>query len=275
MRIESKLKLRENKFIRTICYPYKNYLINYEKKEYQKKGYPERLKNLCNSHVGDRCFIIGNGPSLTVNDLERLEGETTFAANRIYRLYDQTDWRPTFWLCVDPYILENDQKIISGLEGTKLISYHAKKLGVESSETTYFIFNYQPYRINKYSAKIKVEFSEDISKYFVAGETVTYNSIQLAVYMGYKEIYLIGVDHSYSQSVDSSGKLCIDKSIKDYFGNIKTECFNIQNSVVSTAAYISAYNYCLQNGIKVFNATRGGKLEVFPRVSLDDILGKP
>ena len=33
-------------------------------------------------HSGRRAFIIGNGPSLTVADLERLKGEVTFASEQ-------------------------------------------------------------------------------------------------------------------------------------------------------------------------------------------------
>ena len=45
-----------------------------------------------------RCFVVGNGPSLKDTPFELLAGETTFACNRIARLYDKTTWRPSYFL---------------------------------------------------------------------------------------------------------------------------------------------------------------------------------
>jgi len=48
-----------------------------------------------------RHWIIGNGSSLNHTPLELLKGEVTWGMNRINLIYDKTDWRPTFYLCVD------------------------------------------------------------------------------------------------------------------------------------------------------------------------------
>ena len=60
--------------------------------------HPE-LRRFKNSHLGERCFIVGNGPSLKIEDLEKLyvNGEITFAFNMIYKIFDQTLWRPTYY----------------------------------------------------------------------------------------------------------------------------------------------------------------------------------
>ena len=59
------------------------------------------LKKYKNIHKGQRCFIIGTGPSLSVEDLEKLKGEITFGSNRIFEIYSQTDWRPTYYMNQD------------------------------------------------------------------------------------------------------------------------------------------------------------------------------
>ena len=64
----------------------------------------QKLVKYKNKYNGERCFIIGNGPSLTVHDLEKLESEYTFATNRIYHVYAKTDWRPSFY-CIQDFIL--------------------------------------------------------------------------------------------------------------------------------------------------------------------------
>lgn len=274
MQLEQRLKLRESKIIRALVYPWKQMCVCKSQKKFLQSEHVKRIESFRDLHKGERCFIIGNGPSLTIDDLEALKSEVTFAANRIYRLYDKTDWRPTFWMCVDPYILASDYDIVEKLPGLRFVSDIIEKRGVSAGDTLYMIYNHQPYHINKYSEKICVPFSEDVSKRFEAGETVTYNAIQFAAYMGFKEVYLLGVDHNYSQKIDSRGKLQIDKSVRDYFGNVKTEKFNIQNYPVSTKAYRSAQEYAQKHNMRIFNATRGGKLEVFPRVCFDEIVGK-
>lgn len=59
------------------------------------------LKTLKGIHAGKRCFIIGNGPSLCAEDLDKLKDEYTFAANRIYEIFYLTEWRPTYYFVVD------------------------------------------------------------------------------------------------------------------------------------------------------------------------------
>ena len=43
-----------------------------------------RFTRLHNVHRGQRCFIVGNGPSLNQTDLSLLRGEYTFTTNRAY-----------------------------------------------------------------------------------------------------------------------------------------------------------------------------------------------
>ena len=86
--------------------------------------------------------------------------------------------------------------------------------------------------------------------------------------MGFKEIYLIGVDCNYS-----SGNSVITK--ESYFD---PRLFNNGRSYAppevdtNLLAYACARQVCDKQGVKIYNATRGGKLEIFERVSLDDIL---
>jgi len=51
-------------------------------------------------HIGEKLFIIGNGPSLTYEILDSLKNETTIAMNNIAIAYPHTDWRPTYYLNV-------------------------------------------------------------------------------------------------------------------------------------------------------------------------------
>ena len=62
--------------------------------------YGKKLKQFKNTHKGETCFIIGNGPSLKVGDLTRIHelGIPSFAFNRIFCIFDETPWRPTYYI---------------------------------------------------------------------------------------------------------------------------------------------------------------------------------
>ena len=66
----------------------------------------EALKQFQNIHIGERCFIVGNGPSLRCEDLDMLKQEITFGSNYIYKIFNKTDWRPTYYFNSDNMVLK-------------------------------------------------------------------------------------------------------------------------------------------------------------------------
>jgi len=115
-------------------------------------------------------------------------------------------------------------------------------------------------------------FSEDITEGVYLGHTVVYDiAIQLAAYMGVKEIYLLGVDNSYVKDIKKGHFIknyYSDNSIKKY----KLEAVNDSGWQERTLkAYEKAEIYSRGHGFRIYNATRGGKLEVFERVDFDSL----
>lgn len=216
---------------------------------------------------GQRCFIIGNGPSLRVEDLEALKNEITFASHGIYYIFKDTDWRPTFYCAQDAKLInERYREIKSECKGMQRFFALAK------------CFTYPSFSRKDVCVEMDVspfengfpKFSEDLTKCAYEGFTVTYFNIQLAAYMGFSEIYLLGVDHNYSVSMNPDGTINVDKSAGDHFCK-KDTLSNIPQTYKSTAAYYTARKYADEHGIKIFNATRGGKLDAFERVDFDGL----
>lgn len=77
-----------------------------------------------NRYLGQRCFVLGNGPSLTVSDLELLKDEVTFAANKIYLCFGETNWRPTFYSVEDLLVAQNCRAEILAVDRTTKIFPH-------------------------------------------------------------------------------------------------------------------------------------------------------
>lgn len=246
---------------------------NWQSKHFDQTKHGRKLAKLKNSHKGERCVIVGNGPSLRAKDLETLHKNNvvTFAANRIFHIFSETAWRPTYYMSEDFVILENIQKEISSIPcRERFIPINIKwDEGIDIADASYFFMDYHSALTDNYGL------SMDVSKSIRCRGTVTVSCIQMALYMGFSEIYLIGVDHNYSRYIDSNGNVVEDPTVKDYFStSYDTDFKNIigRNLGDTTLAYISVEELSKEQGtFKVYNATRGGKLEVFQRVDFDSI----
>lgn len=233
------------------------------------------IRSLKDSKKGKDCFIIGNGPSLKVDDLEAITGIDSFASNRIYSIYENTNWRPTYYLAIDNNILgDNLAAIVEAEAGHKFLNYTIKKrIKNDVTQNTSFINIFGRYVIHPASYETK-KINYDVSKSFSLSYSVTGVAIELAVYMGYKNIYLIGVDHSYTNVITKDGVLRKKQGVKDYFGNLKSKTYSIQYLDAVTSYYAALDKHAKNHGSVVYNATRGGKLEIFERRNLDEVLSR-
>lgn len=243
-----------------------NVISNFELTKYAKK-----LKSFQGIHNYETCFIIGNGPSLTAEDLEQIHGKKipSFAFNRIYLMFAKTNWRPTYYVSQDEKTLQNCTDEVNRMDlPYKFIPLNLHfYYDIQIDNAIYFK------TVNPMSNYPNL--SDDISIEIGNSNTVAVTAAQIAVYMGFKKIYLIGVDHSFSTYQNDKGEIINDSTAKDYFtdeyNKDKAELY-VPNLDASTRAFIAMKEFCEKNGVEVYNATRGGKLEVFPRVDLDVVI---
>lgn len=258
----------KNKRILNIAY---NYLYAFiAKRQYwENREAFKKIRSLKDSFKGKRCFIIGTGPSLTVSDLEMLQNEYTFGTNRIYELFGQTDWRPTFYVNQDADLIKKFSEQIKEVPSQYMFLPIDFKDLFDDDRIHYFVLKHKDYYPSK------APFSRDISMHLSQGFTVTYGAIQIAAYLGFKEIYLIGVDHNYSISRDAQGRPIIQSDSKHNYSQGINEYSNPKNlprTVESTLAFDTAEQVSREMGIRIFNVTRGGKLESFERKQLEEVL---
>ncbi len=261
---------RDNIVLRVLATPIKRYSFKKLYRNYLQSGEPEKLIHFKNCNSGKRCFIIGNGPSLKVDDLNRLKGEITMAANRIYNLFDQTDWRPTYYFTIDTWGI---QEVIPHIEDSAIenifITYEAAKNENPYHSSWYHIMPKEGYVAFRYNDKT-AHINEDITKCFSCGYTVLFTALQFALYTGIRKIYLLGVDFNYSHVIDKWGRMKKIDGVMDYFdGKEYKEARLNYDSVLY--AWTVARKYCDEHEIEIYNATRGGKLEVFERVDFDSL----
>jgi Protein of unknown function DUF115. len=218
----------------------------------------EEFKNL---HREERCFIVATGPSLQIEDLEILKRnkEICFGMNGILRAFKRTEWRPYYYVADDQNVYYEYGDLIETMEVDHIF------LGDTDKE-----FWLKPHRENvmKYHCAMEKskarlpKFSENIARKCYGGATVTYSCIQLAAYMGFKEIYLLGVDFTY-------GKDSNNKKYPHFYNEEKLTSIGSNERVY--LAYLSAKKYADSHGITIYNATKGGKLDVFKRIDFEQL----
>lgn len=232
---------------------------------YQDKRYV-RLQEFKGIHEGERCFIVCTGPSLTLQDVEALKGEYTFGLNSITKIFPQTDWRPTYYAIedMDAYLSLEDDLLAAGMK-----QCFASDLLIRMLKPKVDFIAYPFDRLNhstmRYcpSMKPRLAFSGDAYMIVYGAFTVACSAMQLAVYMGFKEIYLIGCDCDYSGE---------KKHFTDFRDSTQRTILDEEQKMILT--YETAKKYCDEHGIIIRNATRGGKLEVFERVDFDELMEK-
>lgn len=238
----------------------------------------DKLMSLHNAFAGQRCFIIGNGPSLNKHDLNLIRNEFSFGVNSFYYKTRETGFKPTFYVVEDTSVMKENLDEIKNFDAPfKFFPTLYKKMHGESENTYFFRMNRGFYE--KSSPNFCVpRFSTDASKVLYCGQSVTYINLQLAFFMGFTEIYLIGMDFDYVIPDTHTRKGDVLTSTtddpnhfhKDYFGVGKTwkdpkldrVAMNYRQAKISYEAV----------GRKIYNATVGGKLEIFERVDYYNLL---
>lgn len=228
-----------------------------------------QLRLLKGKYSGKRCFIIGTGPSLKISDLEMLAHEITFGTNRIYELFDQTEWRPTFYVNQDHDLVCTFEDKIKNINANIVFLPIDYKDKFEGDKYRFFVLKHKEFYPHK------APFSLDISKFLAQGFTVTYGAIQIAIYMGFTELYLLGVDHNYNISRDAKGRPVVQDNTDNSYAkgmNSYVNMSNLPRIEETTIAYETAEKISRSHRVRIYNATRGGKLEAFERVNLEQIL---
>jgi len=235
-----------------------------------------RILSFQNKYAGKRAFIIGNGPSLNKIDLTKIQNEITFGVNAIYLNKEKMGFLPTHYIVEDVFVAEDRAPEINSLTGpTKwygnYLSYCLEDgLNVCWMNVACDYRNYPGFP----------HFSSNASRIVWVGGTVSYIAMQLAYYMGIKELYLVGFDHSYTvpKEAEVIGRAITSTSDDpnhfhpDYFG--KGYRWHDPRVDRMEKAYINANKAFTTDNRKIYNATAGGMLETFPRVDFNSLFKK-
>lgn len=225
-----------------------------------------RLNAYRDRHRGERCVLIANGPSLSKIDLSKVAGERSISMNRAYLLYDTWGFTPTYFVCVNELVLEQFASDIGTLPMPSFLNYGRRNLFSDEDTRMYL----------RLELSLRDKFSADITKPVSSGGTVTFASLQLAYFMGFQTVILVGLDHNFAEkgipNTTAVRQSDMDESHchPDYFP--KGSKWQLPDLYRCELAYALARQAFEREGRQILDATIGGKCEVFPKVELSRVL---
>ena len=118
-------------------------------------------------------------------------------------------------------------------------------------------------------------FAKNVTAGVWEGATVTFVALQLAFYMGFSKVVLIGVDHNFEAKGPAHKEIVADGPDRDHFDpNYFSNGFRWQLPDLETSelGYAMARDAFAQEGREIVDATVGGRLTVFRKTSLAEAL---
>lgn len=220
----------------------------------------KRLRSFKNLYADRRCFILCNGPSLRKTDLSLLKNEITFGLNRIYLAFEELGFATTFLVSINSLVIRQCAREMGRQPCTKFLTWRARR---------HIRFTDDMILLRSRHVPCRRSFYHNPAYAVNEGSTVTYVAMQLAFYMGFDDVVLIGVDHSFATSgppdkrVRSTGN-DPDHFHPSYFG--KGWVWQLPDLASSEQHYRIAKEEYERQGGRIRDATIGGKLSVFPKV---------
>jgi len=231
----------------------------------------KRLLQYKNCLHGKRVWIIATGPSLLKDDVDRLkaQGEVLIAVNSAIDLV--VDYEKSFYLNSDKIVLDKFSDTIRKYSGTFFTDIYVRKLCSNLMLSPIYYCGYLKHswkKLNCYTRE-DMHVAGDVARKGINlnGIMVVTHAIEMAFFMGAKEIVLIGCDCGRS----ANGKYHFNTDSLPEYESIERENqdFNVFFEWVEVAK-----DYASKKGVRFMNATRGGRLEKLERISFDDIIGQ-
>jgi len=224
-----------------------------------------------NKYYGERCFILGNGPSLKGVDLTFLKDKYTFVCNFFTRTEQFGQFNPSFYVLMDT-IWFTDQNHISYMKTIiskcPNSSFFVKGYGKHIFDNSYMDISNIYFTYNNL-CPIDDRLKFDYSSITHAGFNIIPECIGLACFMGFKEIILLGCDfnsfatvkplHSYNHTPEEEKRLTVPLG------------YELKRFMLACYAHYAINQFAQKHGIKILNATEGSLLDAYQRVQLNDI----
>ncbi len=227
-----------------------------------------------NMYAGRRCFVIGNGPSLSKQDLTPLGDEITIVMNLFYRHPILERWQPTFYCAAEPgnrygpEVIDalrpagsriHPQAFFLPLSAKAIIEEH----GLFPPERTHYA-KMTGGALYDWPAR---KYALDLTGTVAGARTTAHMAIMIALYIGCSPVYLIGLDHDW----------LAHRSVQRHFyaGGADLSAYGygtlVERALKTWRAHEALRDVACKRDVTIYNATAGGFLDVFPRVEFETL----
>lgn len=230
---------------------------------YKQSRCGEQIKKYRNVFLGEPMLVVGNGPSLRKTPLDEFIGTNSIGMNKIDRFFPKTKWRPNLVVCSNALVARQNQEQFVRSEVPVFISW----------TTRWYMKRANRERLSYYYTANTPKFSTDVAAGIGVLGTVTYAALQWAYYMGANPVVLFGIDHNFAakgaaHSVVRARGHDVDHFDSGYFS--EGQLWQLPDLDASEVGYQRAREAFEANGRMVYDATIGGKLDVFPKITLEE-----
>lgn len=248
-------------------------------------------KKFCNIHRGERCFILGNGPSLKEISLQTLKDEWVFTVNYFNKLEDYKAVKTNYHVWADPAFFNMNDAMHFDMKEV-MECYEA--ISNENCECFVPMYAYEFFEKQGLLEKLKPNLlyadgnlekriETDICNTVTAYTNVVQYALTVAIYMGFSEIYLLGCDSTYIMGVfdnllqinnhdlhayrNDNAKKGMEEMLKYYsMSDI------MKGQYLLFLGYEKLYKYCEEKGIKLYNCSNRTVVTSIPRIALEIVL---
>ncbi len=225
----------------------------------------KKFARLGNRYLNGKAVILCNGPSLNSVDFGLLEGCYVIGLNKINLLFDRTEFRPDCIVASNMHVIDQNQDFYNTTDIELYLDCKAytRKIVAARPNVTYF-----------HSALIP-GFARDCSFSINPSHTVTNTALQIAYHMGFTSLAIVGADHNFAVSGEPNTYV---RGIKKDYSHFDTSYFadvewQLPDLAESEVGYLRAKHAFERDGRQIYNATDGGKLEIFERLDLAAFIG--
>lgn len=225
-----------------------------------------------NIHQNERCFILGTGPSLgllTPDQIDKLALETLFGVNSFYKADIASVLKPSYYALTDDLYWKDWKRVFSEVvhkfsdnPPTFITDPRARELieGLQIAEQPIYVYA-KKYPTNK--------MSDELTRNTYATMNVVSSSILVAIYMGFKEIYLLGCD--YNAFCSAGRGHCYDDE-KELDGISYNLAFFLKYYWITTEFHYLIAKLAKEKGVKIVNLAPASLLDAYPRKQVSEVL---
>jgi len=218
------------------------------------------FESLENIHKGERCFIVGSAPSILDEDLSLLKDEKVITLNHSFKLIDYGLKKYHYYVCADKRSYGDIYKNIKKEIPEDVIKFYPNFFLSLNSYRQEPLEKFVPRPLNRDNSLLANKFPLSFTDGWIAERSVIFDASLIAFFMGFDEVFWLGVDLHYPKDKDTHffGKRVRAQQNRDPFNLYKDDIITLLENIT---------NYFEHNNRKIINLSKNFAFKDYMEVS--------